>query len=89
MNYQDGDISLAWEEILGMSKYHLMLVDIQDNYPEKKSLTVSFDDIDGYSIDFAQFVLARPDKVLEIGRNVIKSLLPATWDPSQEINLIL
>ena len=87
MNYQDGDISLAWEEILGISKYHLMLVDIQNNYPDKKSLVVSFDDIDGYSIDFAQFVLACPDKVLEIGRNVIKSLLPATWDPSQEINL--
>ena len=87
MTFQDEDITLAWEDIFSMDKYHLMLVDIQDNYPEKKSLTVSFNDIDFYSQDFATYLLEYPDRALDIGRRTLRGLLPATWDPSRQINL--
>ena len=79
MNFQDGDIALAWEDILGSEKYHLMLVDIQDNYPNKKSLTVSYKDIDSYSTDLGLFILESPDKAIEVGEQTIRNMLPATW----------
>ena len=87
MNFQDGDILLAWDDILGSSKYHLMLVDIQDNYPGKKSMMVSYSDIDAYSTDLAQYILEYPDKALELGKQSIRNMLPATWDPNHDINL--
>ncbi|MBP5685089.1 MAG: minichromosome maintenance protein MCM, partial [Candidatus Methanomethylophilaceae archaeon] len=87
MNFQDGDISLAWEEILGSSKYHLLLVEIQNSYPNKKSLFVDYHDIDVYSTDLASYILEFPDKSLEIGKRVIKEMLPATWEPTNDINL--
>ena len=87
MNFQDGDISLAWEEILGTSKYHLLLVEIQNSYPNKKSLFVDYHDIDVYSTDLASYILEFPDKSLEIGKRVIKEMLPATWEPTNDINL--
>jgi len=87
MNFMDGDIQLAWEEILGDTKYHLMLVDIQDNYPSKKSLVVSYTDIDYYNTELGLFILQYPDKALDLGKQVIRGMLPATWEPENEINL--
>lgn len=87
MNFQDGDITLAWEEILSKDDYHLKLVDIQDNYPDKKSLFVSYNDIDMYNTELASFILANPDKALYLGKKVIREMLPATWEPDNAINL--
>ena len=87
MNYQDGDISLAWEEILGIDRYHLMLSNIQDKYPDEKSMMVSFEDIEGYNTEFASYVLEFPDKALNIGKQVIRNMLPPSWDPHHDINL--
>ncbi len=87
MNFADGDIQLAWDEILGSNKYHLMLVDIQDNYPDKKSLFVEYNDIDLYNTELALYILEFPDKALDIGKQVIRGMLPATWEPGNDINL--
>ena len=87
MNFQDGDIQLAWEDILGSDKYHLLLANIQDKYPDEKSLFVKYGDIEAYNMELASYILEYPDKALDIGRNTIKSLLPDTWDPQHDINL--
>ena len=87
MNFQDGDIQLAWEDILGSDKYHLLLANIQDKYPDEKSLFVKYGDIEAYNMELASYILEYPDKALDIGRNTIKSLLPDTWDPQRDINL--
>ena len=87
MNFQDEDITLAWEEILGSDKYHLMLVDIQDNYPDKKSMFVDYHDIESYNMDLASYILEFPDKALDLGVKTIRNLLPSSWDPAHDINL--
>ncbi len=87
MNFQDGDITLGWEEILGRDDYHLKLLEVQDNYPDKKSLYVEYPDLDLYDSEFASFILEYPDRALKIGENVIKGMLPVDWDPSRKINL--
>ena len=87
MTFQDEDIALAWEDILSDDKYHLMLVDIQDNYPDKKSMFISFSDIERHNQDFASYLLQNPDSSLLVGKRTLKGLLPATWDPDRDINL--
>lgn len=88
MELQDEDIALAWEEILSDHKYHLMLLEIQGAYPQKKSLYVSHSDLDLYKgIDMGAFILKNPDRALAIGKRTLKSLMPATWEPDNEINI--
>lgn len=87
MYFQDSDITLCWEEILGKDEYHLKLLEIQDNYPDKKSLFVSYPDIDVYNSDMASFILESPDKAIKLGESVIKTMLPVDWDPSRSVNL--
>lgn len=87
MTIQDEDIEMAWEDILNSDKYHLMLLDIQDNYPDKKSMFVDYCDIESHSMDLASFILESADKAISLGIKVIRSLLPDVWDPTHDINL--
>ena len=87
MNFQDGDITLAWEEILSKDEYHIKIAEIRDSYPDKKSLFVSYPDIDLYNSELASYILENPDKALSLGVKVIKTQLPADFDPSRKINL--
>ena len=87
MYFQEGDISTCWEQILSEDKYHLMLVEIQDSYPDIKSITVDFSDIDSISTEFGAYILENPDKSIAVGKKVIKELMSGTWDPSNNINL--
>ncbi|MBO7410091.1 MAG: minichromosome maintenance protein MCM, partial [Candidatus Methanomethylophilaceae archaeon] len=87
MTFQDEDITLAWEDILSDNENHLKLVNIQSEYPEKKSLFITFSDIERHNEEFAFYLLENPDKSLAIGKRVMKGLLPATWDPDHDINL--
>ena len=87
MYFQEGDISTCWEQILSEERYHLMLVEIQDSYPDIKSITVDFSDIDSISTEFGAYILENPDKSIAVGKKVIKELMSGTWDPSNNINL--
>ena len=87
MYFQDGDISTSWEQIFSDDKYHLKLVEIQDGYPDVRSITVDFADIDAMNMEFGAYLLQNPDKAIAIGVKVIKDLMPGSWDPSNHINL--
>ena len=87
MYFQDGDISTSWEQIFSDDKYHLKLVEMQDGYPDVRSITVDFADIDAMNMEFGAYLLQEPDKALAIGVKVIKDQMPGTWDPSNHINL--
>ena len=85
--YQEQDITAGWEEILSKDKYRLMISEVSANYPDKKSIFVSYKDIEAYSIDFAMFVLENPDMCITKGKAVVKGLLPPTWDGKDQVNL--
>lgn len=87
VNFQDSEISLAWEEIFSKDKYRLMFADIAASYPEKKSLYVPYEDIDSYNTDFAMYLLDHPDRCLSRGREAAKASLPPSWDRNDTVNL--
>jgi len=86
-SFQDKEITDGWEDILGKDKYRLMLAEIADSYPDKRSVFVDYDDLDIYNTDFAMFVLENPDRCLTLGTNVIKAAMPPSWDPKSRLNL--
>ncbi len=87
VNYQDGDIQIAWEEILASEYYRIMISGIAAGYPDIRSLNIRYSDIDTYDTDFAMFVLNNPDRCVRIGRESVRSLMPPTWDSKEQVNL--
>lgn len=85
--FQDAEVEAGWEEILDRKDYALKRKEIADTYPDRRSLVVSYNDIDAYSTDLAMFILDHPDKSLAIGRKVIQNMMPPGWDPNFAINL--
>ena len=85
--FQDNEVMAGWEEIINRDDYHLKIVEIQDNYPKKKSLFVPYSDIDLYNPDLAMFILNHPDNSVKLGEKVLRGVLPASWDPADIINL--
>ena len=86
-SYQDSEIVTGWEDIFSKDKYRLMFADIAASYPEKKSVYVSYEDIDAYNTDLAMFFLDNPDRCLSKGREVVKNSLPPSWKKNETVNL--
>ncbi|MDR1690581.1 MAG: ATPase, partial [Candidatus Methanoplasma sp.] len=87
VNFQDSEITAGWEDILSKDKYRLIIADIAASYPDKRSIYVSYEDIDAYNTDLAMYFLDNPDKCLAKGRDVVKASLPPTWDLKDTVNL--
>ncbi len=85
--FQEQDIVAGWDEILRKDKYRLMIAEIAAGYPDKKSVFVSYKDIESYNIDFAMHVLENPDFCIRKGKEVLRSLMQPTWDDRSQINL--
>lgn len=85
--FQEQDIIAAWEDILGKDKYRLMIADVAANYPDKRSVFVSYKDIEAVNIDFAMYVLEFPDQCLKKGREYIRSALPPAWGTKNNVSL--
>ncbi len=85
--FQEQDIKAGWEAVFADDRYRLVIADTAAGYPEKKSVIVSYSDIEAYDIDFAMGVLERPDLFIAKGKEAIKAALPPTWDGKRDINL--
>jgi len=85
--FQDSEIEAGWEAVFDRKDYSLKRKEIADGYPEKKSLFVSYNDIDEYNTDLAMFILDHPDRSLSIGRKVLKNMMPPGWESAFNINL--
>ena len=86
MSFKDEEVLAGWEDILAR-KYHLKMAEIADSYPDKRSIYVTYDDIDEYDPDLAMFIIDHPDKCLRLGREAIKKLMPPSWDPQGTVNM--
>ncbi len=85
--FQDNEILAIWNEIFSDDKYSLRIAEIQANYPQDRSLYIAYDDIDSANTDFAMYLFDNPDRCLRLGGKAIKSILPPTWEPANDINL--
>ena len=87
MTYEDSEIAKVWSTILSTDKYRLMIGDIADNYPMKKSVKVDYDDINVQDVAFAAYLLEAPDRCMEIAKKAVMDLVPNIDRPGQSINV--
>lgn len=85
--FQDEDITKLWEDLFQSKDYRIPIQDLADNYPDKRSIDVSYPDLDIRNTDIAMYILENPDKCLALGKAVILSLMPPEWDPKNHVNL--
>ncbi len=87
MTYEDSEIAKIWETILSTDKYRLMIADIADNYPSKKSVEIDYDDVNIYDIAFSAYILDEPDRCIEIAKKAVMDLVPNIDRPGRSINV--
>lgn len=74
--YHDEDILVMWEDILKNPKYEQQIMLIGDTYPDVRSITVDFSDVDYYDTDFGLYVLHNPDQCISLGKEYVMSRIP-------------
>lgn len=87
VNFQDSEIREVWNEIFTKDKYSLIIDDIADNFPQKKSVNVDYADVNSYNIDFAMYLLEFPDRCLREAKGVVMDLVPHISRPGENINV--
>jgi DNA replicative helicase MCM subunit Mcm2 (Cdc46/Mcm family) len=60
---------------------------LSDRYPEERSLTVPFSDIDRADTSLADVLLERPEEVLDAGQRAMRELLPVADAGSEGLRL--
>lgn len=87
MTYEDNEIEKLWETIFATDKYRVMIGDIADNYPQKKSVNVDYADVNLYDVAFSAYLLEEPDRCLEIAKKAVMNMVPNIDRPGQAINV--
>jgi len=87
MTYEDSEIAKVWETILSTDKYRLMITDIADNYPSKKSVEVDYNDVNTQDVSFSAYLLEEPDRCIEIAKRAVMDLVPNIDRPGRTINV--
>ncbi len=72
MRYTSDEIMAMWTDFFSQTDYGRTLLDVQEQYPELKSLYVKFDDIVSYNADFAEDFLDNPEEYILIGEKAMK-----------------
>ena len=68
-------IMAIWEKFFQQYHYEDYITEMTSHYPEKRSLNVSFDHLDEYSPEFANFVLQNSDEALEMATWQLRSYI--------------
>ena len=82
--YTKDETSTLWDDFL-QTYYWKQVLELDDVYPNVKSIYIDFDDIVDYNSEFAYDILEHPDYYIEIGKAVISEFLEG-W---KEVNIRL
>ncbi|MCJ2563483.1 MAG: minichromosome maintenance protein MCM [Candidatus Thermoplasmatota archaeon] len=78
IQYTDEELLSKWEEFFDRHGYESKITAIADVFPQKKSLDVTFEDLDRYDSDFAIHSLRNPARAVSAGEEAITSVVPPT-----------
>ena len=78
IQYTDEELLSKWEEFFDQHGYESKITAIADIFPQKKSLDVTFEDLDRYDSDFAIHSLRNPARAVSAGEEAITSVVPPT-----------
>lgn len=85
--FEESEIKSLWMSIFSTDKYRLMIGEVANSYPVKKSLFVEFNDINAQDVAFSAYLLEYPKKCLKLAREAIMDFIPSMDRPGDQINV--
>jgi|HubBroStandDraft_1064217.scaffolds.fasta_scaffold04238_3 replicative DNA helicase Mcm len=70
------ELQSHWASVLEEAGHRTTVLALNDRYPEERSLTVSFSEIDSIDTSLADLILERPEELIEAGQRAMRELLP-------------
>jgi len=86
MEYTEEEIKEYWYDFFSHTDYGIRLSEIRDEYPDTRSIYVSFLDMEEYNPTFAEDFLKNPDVYLPLGEDAIKEFLDEDMDIHLRVN---
>ncbi len=81
------ELQSRWAAVLEEAGRRPEILALVDRFPEERSLTVPFADIDGADTSLADALLDRPDEVIAAGQRALAELLPIAGPEAAELRL--
>ncbi len=88
MEYSRDEIRAMWYDFFSHTDYGVRLSEILDEYPDTRSLYVSFTDLEDYNPTFAEDFLKNPDVYIEQGESAIREFLDVDYEIHLRVNQI-
>ncbi len=85
-DYTDEDLVARWEEFFESSGQRLKVIEVADLYPEKRSVFVTYAEMDMFDPDMADYLLNHPLRSLALGKQAMLKIVPPGRE-KVEINL--
>lgn len=70
------ELQSHWASVLEEAGRRPAILALSDRYPEERSLTVPFSDVDRVDTSLADLLLERPEELLDAGQRAMRELLP-------------
>src|SRR5881392_4336914 len=86
VEFPQDELIAKWEEFFEEFGYLSKIISIADRYPEDRSLSVVFDELNRFDTDMAIYLLRHPLNVLMAGEEAIRRLAPP-GDEAAQIHL--
>src|SRR6184192_824080 len=86
VEFPQDELIAKWEEFFEEFGYLSKIIAIADRYPEDRSLSVAFDEMNRFDTDMAIYLLRHPLNVLMAGEEAIRRLAPP-GDEAAQIHL--
>jgi DNA replicative helicase MCM subunit Mcm2 (Cdc46/Mcm family) len=81
------ELQSHWAEVLEEAGRRPEILALNDRYPEERSLTVPFSEIERSDTSLADLLLERPEEVLGAGQRAMRELLPVADAESEGLRL--
>ncbi len=85
-DYTDEDLVARWEEFFESSGERDKVIEVADLYPEKRSVFVTYAELDMFDPDMADFILNHPLRSITLGKQAMLKIVPPGRERA-EINL--
>src|SRR5437667_10865920 len=86
VEFQQDELIAKWEEFFEEFGYLSKIIAIADRFPEERSLSVVFDELNRFDTDMAIYLLRHPLNVLMAGEEAMRRLAPP-GDEAAQIHL--
>ncbi|HVO77489.1 MAG TPA: hypothetical protein VMS79_01320, partial [Methanomassiliicoccales archaeon] len=75
-DYTDEDLVARWEEFFESSGERDKVIEAADLYPEKRSVFVTYTELDMFDPDMADFILNHPLRSITLGKQAMLKIVP-------------